>query len=111
MDEIRQAIFEVLREQHPATCRGLFYALVTRGVIAKTESEYKSTVIRLASEMRRAGVLPYAWLADNTRWMRKPATWHSLEDALDETARFYRRALWQGQDCYVEVWLEKCPWP
>jgi len=24
--------------------------------------------------MRRAGKLPYAWLADNTRWQRKPDT-------------------------------------
>ncbi len=104
---IRAAILDILAEQHPATCRGLFYALVTRGLVAKTETEYRSTVVRLASEMRRAGSLPYQWLADNTRWMRKPNTWSSLEDALEETARFYRRALWQEQDSYVEVWLEK----
>jgi hypothetical protein len=32
--------------------------------------------------MRRARELPYDWLADNTRWQRKPRTFDSVEDAL-----------------------------
>jgi len=32
--------------------------------------------------MRRAGELPYDWLADNTRWQRKPITFYSVEQAL-----------------------------
>ena len=36
--------------------------------------------------MRCAGVLPYAWVADNTRWMRKPRTDGSLEACLRRTA-------------------------
>lgn len=107
MDEIRNAILEVLAEQHPATCRGLYYALVSRGVIDKTEVEYKSTVIRVTGEMRRAGELPYDWLADNTRWMRKPHTWSSMEQALRLTAQTYRRSVWDAQGEYVEIWLEK----
>src|SRR5262249_47174797 len=57
--------------------------------------------------MRRAGELPYHWLADNTRWQRKPDTFDSVEDALRETARFYRKSLWRDADSYVEIWLEK----
>jgi hypothetical protein len=57
--------------------------------------------------MRRAGELPYDWLADNTRWQRKPRTFDSVEDALKETARFYRKNLWTDADAYVEIWLEK----
>src|SRR5215510_2908239 len=57
--------------------------------------------------MRRAGELPYHWLADNTRWQRKPDTFDSVEDALRETARFYRKNLWADADSYVEIWLEK----
>jgi hypothetical protein len=43
--------------------------------------------------MRRAGEMPYDWLADNTRWQRTPESFNSVQDALDETARFYRKAL------------------
>jgi len=57
--------------------------------------------------MRRAGELPYNWLADNTRWQRKPRTFNSVEDALRDTAAFYRKNLWADADCYVEIWLEK----
>lgn len=107
MEVIRDAIYTTLEAQHPATIRGLFYSLVSQGAIRKTETEYKSTVVRLAAEMRRDGTLPYEWIADNTRWMRKPDTWGSIEEALRDTARLYRRSLWRDADAYVEVWLEK----
>jgi hypothetical protein len=89
------------------TVRQVFYQLVSRGSIAKSETEYKSTVVRLLTDMRVGGELPFHWIADNTRWMRKPRTYSSLEDALLSTAHFYRRALWEAQDAYVEIWLEK----
>lgn len=107
MAAIKQAIFDVLSASRPATVRQTYYQLVCRGVIAKTETEYKSTVVRLLVEMRRDGTIPYGWVADNTRWMRKPRTYSSLEDMLSLTAETYRRALWDGQPAYVEVWLEK----
>jgi hypothetical protein len=57
--------------------------------------------------MRRDGSLPYHWLADNTRWQRKPRTFNSVDDALRNTAAFYRKSLWTDADAYVEIWLEK----
>jgi hypothetical protein len=107
MAELRGAIFEVLEEIQPATVRQTFYQLVSRGVIAKTEEEYKNTVVRLLTEMRRERVIPFGWVADNTRWMRKPTTYGSLTGALTEMQRDYRRRLWDDQDRYVEIWLEK----
>ncbi|MGE5756176.1 MAG: hypothetical protein ACM35G_10755, partial [Planctomycetaceae bacterium] len=89
------------------TIRQLFYRLVSLGTIAKTEAEYKATVVRLMGEMRRAGDVPFGWIADNTRWMRKPATHSSLNGFLRRSAETYRRAIWDNQDAYVEVWLEK----
>ncbi len=104
---IRGAIYEVVAEDHPMTVRQVFYRLVSLGTIEKTEAEYKGTVIRLLGQMRLAKELPFDWIADNTRWMRKPDTYSGLNQALRETARFYRRALWDNQSVYVEVWLEK----
>jgi hypothetical protein len=57
--------------------------------------------------MRRAGEIPFDWIADNTRWMRKPATYSSLSSMLNRTAELYRRSLWGNSDVYVEIWLEK----
>ncbi len=104
--EIREAIYIALDTDHPQTIRQLFYRLTVEGVIAKTEAEYK-TVVRLTGEMRRAGLLPFEWIADSTRWMRKPRTFDSLEAALQITAQTYRRSLWAESSDYVEIWIEK----
>ena len=57
--------------------------------------------------MRRAEELPYDWLADNTRWQRKPRTFNRVEQALRYIARFYRKALWADAASYVEIRVEK----
>ena len=107
IETIKTEIHELLANENPMTVRQVFYRLVSLGVIDKTEAEYKTTVCRLLTDMRRNGELPYQWIADNTRWMRKPATYSDLEEAVQETAEFYRRRLWDDQGVYVEVWLEK----
>jgi hypothetical protein len=107
MDTIRKAILDVLAQDRPITVRQVFYRLTSRGAIDKTEEEYKGTVVRLLVEMRRTGEIPFGWIADNTRWMRKPSTFNGLESALSRTAETYRRAVWDAQDAYVEIWLEK----
>ena len=101
--KIRDAILDILSKDNPQTVRQIFYALTVRGVIAKQEIEYQRTVVRLLVEMREAGTIPFTWIADNTRWMRKPATFTGLESCLENTSRFYRRDLWAAMPVYVEV--------
>ena len=107
IDSIKEGIFEYCQQHHPLTVRQLFYALTVMKLIAKTEAEYKQTVVRLSKEMRLSGELNWDWLVDNTRWMRKPQTFGSLADCVEQSARTYRRSLWQQSHEYVEVWLEK----
>ncbi len=107
IDSICESMHGLLAEEHPMSVRQIFYRLVGMGVVDKTEPEYKNTVIRLLGSMRRSGEIPFAWLADATRWQRKPQTPSSLERMLENTAEFYRRSVWDNQDAYVEVWLEK----
>jgi len=107
METLRNGLYEIANDNKPMTVRQVFYQAVSAGLINKTETEYNSTVVRLLSEMRRDHTLPYGWLADNTRWMRKPRTYSSLDEFLASAAEHYRRALWDKQDAYVEVWLEK----
>jgi hypothetical protein len=107
MDTIRTTLRQVVEIDQPMTVRQVFYRLVAAGIIAKSEGEYKHTVCRLLTEMRLSGEIPFGWIADNTRWMRKPATYSSVEQALRRTAEAYRRALWDNQSVYVELWLEK----
>jgi hypothetical protein len=104
---IKDAIYETLEERHPQTVRQLFYQLVSRGDVPKTEAAYQGIVCRLCGDMREKGDLPWDWLTDSTRWMRKPRSYSSLAEAVASTASTYRRALWDDQDAYVEIWCEK----
>jgi hypothetical protein len=107
MAEIKDEIFRAVEEEHPLTCRRLFYRLVSDGVVPKTENAYRNIICRLTADMRREGRLPYNRITDNTRWRMKGSSYSSLEDALRQTHEAYRRSLWASQDAYVEVWTEK----
>lgn len=89
------------------TVRQVFYRLVSGGVIDKSEAAYKGIVVRLLTRMRWDGTIPFGWIADSTRWMRKPNTHTGLHDLMESHARTYRRDVWNDQPAYVEVWLEK----
>jgi hypothetical protein len=102
----RTALYEIVAEMRPMTVRQVFYQATVRGIVEKSEAGYTKVQTDLVL-MRRSGELPYGWLADNTRWQRKPTTFGSIEEALEDTARFYRKSLWADADAYVEVWLEK----
>jgi hypothetical protein len=106
VDRRREQLFEIIDAMRPMTVRQVFYQATVRGIIEKTEAGYGKVQTDL-TVMRRTGDLPYDWLADNTRWQRKPETFDSVEQALRETAKFYRKNLWADADSYVEIWLEK----
>jgi hypothetical protein len=107
MAEVRDGLHAIVEADHPMTVRQVFYQAVVAGLIEKTESEYQKTVARLLLEMRRSGDIPYSWIADNTRWMRRPRTYRGLADFIDRHQRAYRRDLWADANTYVEIWCEK----
>jgi hypothetical protein len=82
MERLREQLYGVLEAVHPQTVRQVFYQMVFRGHIDKREQEYKNSVGRVLVQMRKQLILPYDWIADNTRWMRKPRTWRSAPEAV-----------------------------
>jgi len=60
----------LISDDPPMTVRQVFYQLVARGVIEKTEEQYQGTVIRLMTEMRIDGELPFDWVVDESRRVR-----------------------------------------
>lgn len=101
-----EALIRIVAEVKPCTVRQVYYQATVHGVVEKTEAGYDK-VQRALVELRRTGRISYRDITDNTRWQIKPTTYSSLRDALDETARFYRRAVWADVPAYVECWLEK----
>jgi hypothetical protein len=104
---IKKALFDILEADHPQTVRQVFYQMIVRGLVGKTEQEYDGTVCRLLGDMREDDVIPFDWVADNTRWKRRPVTYTGLSHAVWNLGQTYRRNLWDDAEDYVEVWIEK----
>jgi hypothetical protein len=108
MEERAEFLIDYAEEHGPVTVRGLYYQAEVQNVpgIDKTDQAYTS-VQRQVLALRRAGRLAYEDISDATRWMRKPTTHTGVRAALEETARFYRKSLWEDAKDYVEIWCEK----
>jgi hypothetical protein len=102
----RKCLIEIIAEMHPMTVRQVFYQATVRNLVEKTEQGYGKIQTDLTL-LRRDGKLSYGWIADNTRWQRKPATFNSVDHALNSVHNLYRKALWNEVEAYVEIWLEK----
>jgi hypothetical protein len=110
-DEMQQRaefLLEYAEEQQPVTIRQLYYRASATHLagIGKDENSY-GKIQRQVLKLRRAGEMPYEWIADATRWMRKPRSFDDVDEALRTTAALYRKNLWADADSYVEIWLEK----
>src|SRR5919205_2982164 len=99
VDQRRADLHDIVASMRPMTVRQVFYQATVRGIVEKTEAGYAKVQTDL-TVMRRAGALPYEWLADNTRWQRKPRTFSGIEHALEDTARLYRKSLWDQAESY-----------
>jgi hypothetical protein len=97
VEERRASLWRITKQSAPATVRQIYYLATVAGLVPKTENGYD--IVQTDLTVR--------WLADSTRLQRKPATYGSVDEALNETARLYRKSLWRDATAYVEVWLEK----
>jgi hypothetical protein len=93
-------------EQQPVTIRQVFYHLVSKGLIEKTENAYHNLNRRL-TKRREEERLPYDWFEDSSRRVIRPTLFNNPVHALNSVISWYRRNRWLDQDDYVEVWLEK----
>lgn len=108
MEERARFLIDYADAHGPVTVRQLFYQATVAGLpgIDKTEDGYNKVQAQVL-KLRREGRMAYRRIADATRYMRRPRTYNGWEDALQETATFYRKSLWAESEFEVEIWLEK----
>ena len=108
MEALRGAIHDLARDHRVCTVRHIYYLGI--GLYWDKDTGGKrnnySNVVRLAGQMREDNLLPWDWISDNTRWVRRPSMYLSAEDALDSWVKNYRRDLMAYQPLNVEVWCE-----
>jgi len=100
------AIITIADEYERMSVRQLYYQLVSRGVIPKTEAAYKR-VCDASGQMRISGELPYRKIADGHRVRRSFLAHNGIQDALEDAQLMYRRNMWASQPHHIEIWSEK----
>jgi hypothetical protein len=88
------------------TLRQLYYQLVSKNVIANTEKSYKA-LGGLVSDARLAGLIDWDAIEDRNR---EPVEWSeyaNVQEMVEEAVQRYRLPRWEGQENYVELWVEK----
>jgi hypothetical protein len=108
---IIEAVQKVLQEYEqylPLTIRQIFYRLVTRDVIDKTEKGYASLCEKL-NRARRAQLVAFESIRDDGLVVQRGHDFDDLEDARDYLQRLAASArfdLQTGQDRRLVVWCE-----
>ncbi len=89
------------------TVRQVFYQATVRALVPKDEAKGYRVVQRRLVTLREAGVIPYSWITDNIRLVRRLNRWEDKQAFAQEAAMLYRRDYWSRSEARVEVWLEK----
>jgi hypothetical protein len=96
------------------TLRQIYYQLVAAMIIENNEKSYKN-LSRALVKARENGAVDDSRMEDRgrqtiggDRYPVDPKTFYQeYEDAFRECWRQYSRPMWQGQNKYCEVWIEK----
>lgn len=99
-------IAEYQSKGYSLTLRQVYYQLVARDVIANNDRSYKN-LGNLISDARLAGLIDWQAIEDRTRNMKKNTHWRDPAHIIQATVHSLRYNKWEGQDYYVEVWVEK----
>lgn len=105
--QLAWACASILYDEKPCTLRGLFYRLVSAGLLPNTDKEHYKRVGRLMTTLREAEEIPFSWLVDNVRSTFKPSSWSGLADFADTVRDAYRMDYWERLPEYVHVICEK----
>jgi hypothetical protein len=106
IEQANGIIAEYAAQGYKLTLRQLFYAHVSRNLIANTMREYKK-LGTLINDGRMAGLIDWEMIEDRTRNLQRQPSWDSPEDIIQACTDQYRRDLWENQPYYVECWIEK----
>lgn len=88
------------------TLRQLYYQLVSRDIIPNKIQEY-AKLSTLLKEGRMGGLVDWAAIEDRLRRPSSPSCWSSPAAILDVVASQFRVDRMEGQNTYIEVWVEK----
>jgi hypothetical protein len=109
LETIRQAnqiLVDYEQQGYDLTLRQLYYQFVSRDLIPNNERSYKR-LGSIVNDARLAGRIDWDHIVDRTRNVRSITHWDDPANIIEATARSFKVSLWEQQNDYVEVWIEK----
>ncbi len=107
INQANEIIGELQAQGYTLSLRQLYYQYVQRGLIPNKVQEYKR-LGDLLSKARLAGLVDWSAFEDRGRTLRGWSGGHENPgEYIDGIGGDYYVDLWEGQDNYVEVWIEK----
>lgn len=108
MTTLDAQIMTVLREDHPQSVRHVFYRMTDPRLsepVEKSDRGYRHVQSRCV-KLRRAGLIPYNWIADMSRQGYFTNTYSDAGDFIRQMGGLYRADLWRDAESRCEVWAE-----
>jgi hypothetical protein len=99
-------IDEYQAEGYDLTLRQLYYQFVARDIIPNKDSEY-SKLGSIINNARLAGLIDWDAIVDRTRRITEWQNYENPAQAIDEVSQNYAIDTREGQDVYIEAWIEK----
>lgn len=106
LEVINSIIEEYARDGYTLTLRQLYYQLVSRDIIPNQQKEY-AKLSTLLVKGRMAGFVDWDAIEDRIRVPNIPYSVDDIEDAIQDTINQYRLNRQDGQEVYIELWVEK----
>ena len=106
IEQMVEIVEEYQQQGLRLTARQLYYQFVSRDYIPNTERSYKN-LTSLLVDARYAGLVDWDAIEDRGR---EPTIWSqfdSLTECVERAIRNFRLPRWEGQENYVELWVEK----
>ena len=101
-------IMGVLEQDHPQSVRHVFYRMTDPRLpepVEKSDRDYRHVQGRCVA-LRRAGVIPYNWIADLSRQGYFVNVFNDAGDFVRQMGGLYRADLWRDAGVKCEVWAE-----
>jgi hypothetical protein len=105
--DLIEAMYAAAKAAQPITGRGIGYKLFVAHLISSMAKTEMRRVYRLLKEARERGIIPWAWIVDETRELERVSTWADPAAYARCVARSYRRDFWNQQPVRVMVVSEK----
>lgn len=106
IEKVNEIVEDYSEQNYELTLRQLYYQLVARDIIPNNQRSYDNVGV-LVNNGRLAGLIDWHSISDRTRNLRKLSHWESPSEIIESAAHQYRVDKWEGQENYVEVWVEK----